>query len=210
MGKATVAGFGLYYTVLVAPMLAWPRRAGPRYKTAKGPVMKTIARFLVACLFIAPGVYAADPAASKAPADQPQFMFVQSAKAVSYQDGKLTLKDVAAATVFFSDRPERIVGHMPTSQFIPFWSQGQDSFLKDNPNASLSVFQADAEPAVVEVTLKNPVLTGTDLTYEVVLLNGKVPANGAEASLFIDIIGMPRTAYSYAGAARRNAYYRRY
>jgi hypothetical protein len=37
-----------------------------------------------------------------------------------------------------------------------------------------------------------------------------VPDTSAEATLFIDIIGMPRTAYSYAGAARRNAYYRRY
>jgi hypothetical protein len=172
--------------------------------------MKTLSTLLTVCCLITPGVYAADPAPSNAPPAQPQFMFVQSAKGASYHDGKLTLTGVAPATVFFSDRPERIVGHMPTREFIPFWSQGQDSFLKDNPNASLSVFQADAEPAVVEVTLKNPVLVGTDLTYEVVLLNGRVPDTSAEATLFIDIIGMPRTAYSYAGAARRNAYYRRY
>ncbi len=172
--------------------------------------MSKILTLLAACMLAAPMAYAADPAPSAAQSEQPQFMFVQSAKGASYHDGKLTLKGVAPATVFFSDRPERIVGHMPTTEFIPFWSQGQDSFLKDNPNASLSVFQADAEPAVVEVTLKNPVLAGTDLTYEVVLLNGKVPDNGAEATLFIDIIGMPRTPYSVAGVARRHAYYRRY
>lgn len=169
--------------------------------------MKKTVGLLIACLLAAPAVFAADAAPAKEAA-KPQFMFVQSAKAASYHDGKLTLKGVAPATVFFSDRPDRIVGHMTTAEFIPFWSQGQDSFLKDNPNASLSVFQANAEPAVVEVTLKNPQLSGTDLTYEVTLLSGQVPAQGAEATLFIDIIGMPLTPYSYAGAGRR--YYRRY
>ncbi|MBX9756946.1 MAG: hypothetical protein K2X80_19475 [Pseudomonadaceae bacterium] len=163
---------------------------------------------LLSLIFVwLPTVNAADPVAAKA-AEKPQFMFVQSAKSVAYHDGKLTLKGVAPATVFFSDRPDRIVGHMTTADFIPFWSKGQDSFLKDNPNASLSVFQANAEPAVVEVTLKNPQLSGSDLTYEVTLLSGQVPAQGAEATLFIDIIGMPLTPYSYAGADRR--YYRRY
>jgi hypothetical protein len=173
--------------------------------------MKKTVGLLVACLLAVPAAFAADAATMKAGEAKPQFMFVQSAKAASYHDGKLTLKGVAPATVFFSDRPDRIVGHMTTAEFIPFWSQGQDSFLKDNPNASLSVFQANAEPAVVEVTLKNPQLAGTDLTYEVTLLSGKVPENGAEATLFIDIIGMPLTPYSYAGVARRNPYYyRRY
>lgn len=156
-----------------------------------------------------PAANAADPAPAKA-ADKPQFMFVQSAKGVSYHDGKLTLKGVAPATVFFSDRPDRIVGHMTTAEFIPFWSRGQDSFLKDNPNAALSVFQANGEPAEIEVTLKNPQLSGADLSYDVVLLSGQVPEDGAEATLFIDIIGMPLTPYSYAGFARRHSYYRRY
>ncbi len=170
--------------------------------------MKKTLGLLLAGLLAVPTAFAADtpPKADQPPA---QFMFVQSAKTASYHDGKLTLKGVTPATVFFSDRPDRLVGHMPTSEFIPFWSQGQDSFLKDNPNASLSVFQTGAEPAVVEMTLKNPQLTGADLTYEVTLLNGKVPEGGAEATLFIDVIGMPMTPFSYAGAARRH-YYRRY
>jgi hypothetical protein len=170
--------------------------------------MKTILSILAVSLLASPLLHASDPEPSKVTAEKPQFMFVQSAKAASYHDGKLTLKGVAPATVFFSDRPDRIVGHMTTADFIPFWSEGQDSFLKDNPNASLSVFQAKAEPAVVEVTLKNPQLVGDELSYEVTLLSGKVPENGAEATLFIDIVGMPRTPYSYAGAGRR--YYRRW
>lgn len=155
--------------------------------------------FSVVGVFAGSAVCAAEVPAS----GKPQFMFVQSAKAVSYHDGKLTLKGVAPATVFFSDRPDRIVGHMTTADFIPFWSKGQDSFLKDNPNASLSVFRPDAEPADIELTLKNPQLNAGDLSYEVVVLNGSIPANGAEATLFIDVIGMPLTPYSYAGADRR-------
>jgi hypothetical protein len=34
-----------------------------------------------------------------------------------------------------------------------------------------------------------------------------MPDKGADVSVFIDIIGMPRTPFSYAGAARRG--YRR-
>jgi len=38
---------------------------------------------------------------------------------------------VSAATVFFSDRPDRIAGNMTTAAFVPFWSTGQDSFLSN-------------------------------------------------------------------------------
>jgi hypothetical protein len=45
------------------------------------------------------------------------------------------------------------------------------------------------------------------LTYTVKVLQGDTPSKGADVSVFIDIIGMPMTPYSYAGAARRS--YRR-
>jgi hypothetical protein len=66
------------------------------------------------------------------------FLFVQNARGIAYADGKLTLKGVSPATVMFSDRPERIAGHMATARFVPFWGEGKDSFLKDPPNATLS------------------------------------------------------------------------
>jgi len=55
----------------------------------------------------------------------------------------------------------------------------------------------------VVVELKNPQLKGDDLTYDVRILEGKPPEKGGLCSLFIDIIGMPLTPMSYAGAARR-------
>jgi hypothetical protein len=53
------------------------------------------------------------------------------------------------------------------------------------------------------VELSNPQLSGNDLSYDVKVLEGTLPGKGGACALFIDIIGMPRTPYSFAGAARR-------
>ena len=93
-------------------------------------------------------------------------LFVQNAKNVTMEKGKLVLRGVNPVTVCFTDRPARLAGHMPTSKFVPLWSQGKDSFLKDNPNATLSVFQGDKVSDFV-VELSNPRLSGNDLSYDV-------------------------------------------
>ena len=95
---------------------------------------------------------------------------------------------------------------MLTARFVPFWKEGKDSFLSDPPNATLSVFDENKVKDVV-VVLRDPELKGDELSYTVRVLEGKMPAKGGPASLFIDIIGMPLTPMSYAGAARRG--YRR-
>src|SRR5437016_10894987 len=135
-------------------------------------------------------------------------LFVQNAKNVSFSKGKLVLRGVNPVTVCFTDRPARMAGHMQTSKLIPLWSQGKDSFLKDNPNATLSVFSGDNVSDLV-VELSNPQLSGNDLTYDARILEGTPPADGGACALFIDVIGMPATPFSYAGAARR-AYRRGY
>ena len=145
---------------------------------------------------------------ARAQSKQADFLFVQNAASMSYGGGKLTLKGVSPVTVFFSDRPERIAGNMATQAFVPFWSDGKDSFAKDNPNANLSVLEKDKFNADIVVTLSNPVLKGDTLSYDVKVIEGTMPASGGPASLFIDIIGMPLTPVSYAGVARRTAYRR--
>jgi hypothetical protein len=129
-------------------------------------------------------------------------LFVQNAKNVSFSKGKVVLRGVNPVTVAFTDRPARMAGHMQTSKFVPLWSHGKDSFLKDNPNATLSVFHGDNVSDLV-VELSNPQLSGNDLTYDVRVLEGTPPINGGACALFIDIIGMPATPMSYAGVARR-------
>jgi hypothetical protein len=132
-----------------------------------------------------------------------EMLFVQSAKGATLANGKLTLTGVGATTVFFSDRPRRIAGHVATPEMLSLWSEGQNSFLKDPPNATLSAFTPDGQVVNTVVVLRNPSLSGDRMTYDVTVTQGNVPANVDGASLFIDIIGMPLTPLSYAGAARR-------
>jgi len=137
-------------------------------------------------------------------------LFVQNAQGVTFSKGTMTLRGVNPITIAFADRPERFAGHMLTSKFIPMWSQGKDSFLKDPPNATVSLFHDNHVSSLV-VVLRNPRLAGGNLSYDVQVLEGAPPASAGAASLFIDIIGMPLTPLSYAGVARRNlargAYY---
>jgi hypothetical protein len=114
----------------------------------------------------------------------------------------MTLKGITPTTIFFSDRPQRIAGHMSTEEFVSLWSKGKDSFLADPPNATLSVF-GEGKVSDVVVELRNPRLTGQDFSYDVRVLDGTMPPQGGACSLFIDVIGMPLTPVSYAGAARR-------
>jgi hypothetical protein len=146
--------------------------------------------------------------AIKAPAKQADFLFVQTSKGMTFDKAtnKLTLEGVSTITLFFSDRPERIAGNMRTAAFVPFWSTGKDSFLSDPPNADISILEGDKLRQVV-VVLQAPALKGDALTYTVKLLQGDMPAKGADVSIFIDIIGMPMTPLSYAGVGRRT--YRR-
>jgi hypothetical protein len=142
------------------------------------------------------------------PVKQADFLFVQTAKGVTFDKStnKLTLEGVSPITLFFSDRPERIAGNMKTAAFVPFWSTGKDSFLSDPPNADVSILEGNKLRQVV-VVLQAPAVKGDTLTYTVKVLQGDMPAKGADVSVFIDIIGMPMTPLSYAGAARRG--YRR-
>jgi len=133
------------------------------------------------------------------------FLFVQSAKSMKFDSAtnKLTLEDVSPVTVFFTDRPERIAGNMKTTRFIPFWSEGKDSFESDPPNADISIIDGKTLKQTV-VELQDPVLDGDTLTYTVKLIQGDMPAEGTEVAVFIDIIGRPLTPLSIAGVGRRS------
>jgi len=169
-------------------------------------------RKFIAAVLVAPvlpvGSAMAQGVKEKEAAKEADFLFVQTAKSLSFDKStnKLTLNGISSTTLFFSDRPERIAGNMKTSAFVPFWSRGKDSFLKDPPNADISILEGDKLQQVV-VVLQAPAIKNGTLTYTVKVLQGEMPARGDDVSIFIDIIGMPRTPLSYAGAARRG--YRR-
>ena len=56
------------------------------------------------------------------------------------------------------------------------------------------------------VVLKDPKLSGSNLTFTVEVLESDIGNADGPASIFIDIIGLPRTPLSFAGAARRTAF----
>ena len=89
---------------------------------------------LLVAVFIALPAWAESPTVKEA-----TLLFVQNAEGVTYRDGRLTLDGVSPTTIFFSDRPERVAGHVTVADFLRSWSEGADSFEKDPPNAVLSV-----------------------------------------------------------------------
>ena len=122
-------------------------------------------------------------------------------------DGQvLTLDHVAPNAIVFADRPVRAAGHALTQHVLEEWATGNDSFASDPPNATVSVFGKNGDgvrDAVVE--LKNPHMTGDQLTFDVRVLEGSLTGGDGPAAVFIDIIGMPLTPLSFAGVARRTA-----
>src|ERR1022692_542974 len=96
----------------------------------------------LAALAAAPTIRSADTAA--APDQKIQLLFVQNSASVTFdkQKGTLRLVNVTPSTLFFSDRPVRLAGHLHTElEFLPMWGESADSFVKDPPNATVSVLE---------------------------------------------------------------------
>jgi len=138
--------------------------------------------------------------------DEFEALFVQSAREMTSGDGAVTLHDLAPSTLMFSDRPERIVGHLTTKQFVEGWDHGENSFLEDPPNAVLSFLGGNGEqaPEDVVMTLTNPRFEREQLTYDIDVLDGRLPATTGPCSLFIDPIGRPLSPVSVMGVRRRS------
>jgi len=163
--------------------------------------------FLITGMALSLAAHAQSPAAGKP--QIPELLFVQNCSTVDIDEAKgtLTLHGLSPTTLFFSDRPVRIAGHYRTKEYLTFWKNGPDSFLKDPPNATLSVFQKGKdELSDMVVTLRNPRVSGNNITYDITVISGSLPPSAGPASLFIDIIGLPFTPLSFAGVARRTAY----
>ena len=143
-------------------------------------------------------------AQSSDPSGKADFLFVQTASGMRFDaaTSQLVLIGVSPVTLFFSDRPERIAGNMRTAAFVPFWSEGKNSFLSDPPNADVSIIDGETLRQTV-VVLQDPVLDGEDLAYTVEVIDGDLPETGSEVSVFIDIIGMPLSPVSFGGVRRR-------
>ena len=158
-------------------------------------IITLVVAALVMCLFAV--------AQAEEKNEMAELLFVQNSHDVSLEKCKLTLKKVGPTTIFFTDRPQRTAGHMTTKDFVDEWSEGDNSFAADPPNATLSIFGED-EIVDIVVTLKKPRLEGEDLVYDIAVLEEDVGPISGQTSLFIDPIGRPLSPGSVAGVHRRH------
>jgi hypothetical protein len=132
-------------------------------------------------------------------------LFAQTARELTTEGDKVTFHGLSPATLYFSDRPQRVVGHLTTQKFVEEWGLGENSFAVDPPNAVISfVEKGDQTPEDAIVVLKDPQLEGDKLTYTVDMLEGTLPAKGELVSVFIDPFGRPLSPVSLAGMNRRS------
>lgn len=135
--------------------------------------------------------------------DTPSWLFSQTSNSGSLQDMGdgtvvLTLNDIDAHTIGFTDRPDRDSAILMTKDFVESWPT---MFADSAPNAVLVEHRPDSEANSVILTLENPTLAGSTLTFDAIVLNEEVPQSVAKhagtlhptpperfeaASLFID------------------------
>src|SRR6187200_3014391 len=103
-------------------------------------------------------------------------LIVMNSRGASLQGGKLTLTGIAPNSIVFADRPHRAAGHDLTTRLLEEWAPGNasaESFTKDPPNATVSVFMKDGSGVKdAVVVLKSPKLEGDRLTFDVDVLEG--------------------------------------
>lgn len=117
--------------------------------------------------------------------ENPELLYVLSAKTGSLEGDILTLNDIPLV-IYFSDRPDRIAGHISLKKFVDAWNKGSDSFKSDPPNATLSVLKTVGANHVV-VELMSAEHKNGSLVFKVVVLDGKVTHSFGTSSLFIDV-----------------------
>jgi len=133
-----------------------------------------------------------------------QSMFVQTAQGMASDGTTLTLNGVTPATLYFSDRPQRVVGHMTTADFVDLWAEGDNSFKDDPPNAVLAFLEpGDQVPEDAVIVIRDPHLENGDLCYSIEALEGTVPPRSGPVTLFIDPFGRPLSRVSVCGVRRR-------
>lgn len=158
--------------------------------------------------------------------ENPVFLFVQLADSGAWtphptEEGSylLTLRGTGEQTLYFSDRPDRIVGAMPTDRFLDALG-----FTPVNPpNAAVVVQTPEGSRDVLVVELLDPVYTRTfgdnseeTLTYTAIVLNAyqgngleewvpqadddQLPSEFTDVSLFIDDCADISGCYTKPGA----------
>ena len=104
----------------------------------------------------------------------------------------LELNDVSDKTILFSDRPDRIVKSVSTSDFMGNWSTGEDSFAIDASNSVLIIDEQEGKQDVAIIELFNLIYDSKKkaLKYEVIIDNTTsidLPSEFGQITLIIDV-----------------------
>jgi hypothetical protein len=116
---------------------------------------------------------------------------------------RLVLNDVSPTVVYFSDRPDRVAGHVTTSDFLTKLGFGGNL----DPNAAIDIAQGEPDSDLVIAALNKPIYDKTKrmLTYEITVLetpreglasfsarmDKRLPAQFGPVALFIDNASCP-------------------
>ena len=123
-------------------------------------------------------------------------LIVLNARGASPQGGKLTLIGVSPNSFVFADGPVRAAGHTLTTHLLEERApnnESDESFTKDPPNGTVSVFSADGSKIRdAVVVLKTGKLEGDKPTFDVEVLEGELTGGDGPAALFIDRFGFGR------------------
>ncbi|HET9662328.1 MAG TPA: hypothetical protein VFP05_18520 [Thermomicrobiales bacterium] len=129
--------------------------------------------------------------------DEVELLFVQAAGSgtltPSDQGSTLSFRHDTGQTIYFSDRPERLTGLLPTAELVAQWPFEDES----PPNAALAISNTEDSSAQVFVgVLSNPVWDAgsATLSYGFWMLSDDIPAGSPTpvpssfdaATLFID------------------------
>lgn len=136
-------------------------------------------------LFVALQVHSEETTTASDSSEDVSWLYVVNATGGSFDGKTITLHDVPPA-LMFSDRPNRIYGHMTVSELLPMVKEGPDSFVENPPNAVLSTFREGELPTEATVTMFDAGIDGENLTFTVNVLDGSIPATFGPASLFVD------------------------
>ena len=68
----------------------------------------------------------------------PELLFVQTSDGATLTDSTLTLRGISPNTGWFTVRPYREAGQIPTEEFLTLWDEGENSFADDPPNADFT------------------------------------------------------------------------
>ncbi|MGD1836515.1 MAG: hypothetical protein ACPKPY_00470 [Nitrososphaeraceae archaeon] len=157
----------------------------------------SIVSILVAVTSLTIPVYAEEE--NQTASDTPKFFAIQHAQSGSISEindtaYSLELNDVSDKTILFSDRPDRIVTSVSTSDFIGNWSVGVDSFVVDAPNAVLVVDEQEEERQDIEIVeLFSPVYDPDKkaLKYDITADNAtsmEMPVELGQTTIVIDAV----------------------